>query len=238
MDSSEEDNTDVDVEEFLKNLSFQPTFSNAKTDKRPESHGGMPLMVFDSEEEEDGKEEERKSVSDLVQSLNTSSADTVLLSQNSSQSELEVDEKAMPEDTQIMDQSGNPSPDQRDQNCNAKENSGASYWLNELLNSKSKKLDIEDISFPSTSSPSQRDEPAPEPSSTKAGKRKRSRSAEEIPGSSTPSSVPSRSKRTKKEQPQGTCPLCDRSMKLTVLERHAGEAVTDCCFLFLQFIFL
>ena len=28
----------------------------------------------------------------------------------------------------------------------------------------------------------------------------------------------------KKEQPQGTCPICNKSMKLAVLARHAGEA--------------
>ena len=57
------------------------------------------------------------------------------------------------EDTQILDQSGPPSPAeiQRDRNSNAKVNSGAIYWLNEITKSstKPKKLDIEDfvISF-------------------------------------------------------------------------------------------
>ena len=129
------------------------------------------------------------------------------------------------EDTQILDQSGPTSPAeiQRDQNSNAKVNTGAIYWLNEFTKSstKPKKLDTEDISFPSTSSSSQKGE---DPSSSKAEKRSRSSSAE---GSSLTSLVTSRPKRAKekKEQSRGICPICERSMKMTVLIGHAGEPV-------------
>ena len=127
------------------------------------------------------------------------------------------------EDTQILDQSGPTSPAeiQRDQNSNAKVNTGAIYWLNEFTKSstKPKKLDTEDISFPSTSSSSQKGE---DPSSSKAEKRSRSSSAE---GSSLTSLVTSRPKRAKekKEQSRGICPICERSMKMTVLIGHAAE---------------
>ena len=39
------------------------------------------------------------------------------------------------------------------------------------------------------------------------------------------------------KKPLGTCPICFKSMKFSVLERHAGEAVTDCCWSSLTFIF-
>ena len=83
-------------------------------------------------------------------------------------------------------------------------------------------------------------------SSSKAGKRKRPSSAKKTPRASTSTPASNRSKRRKskyelkgcadpatpktsrvkgkKEQPQGTCPICNKSMKLAVLARHAGEA--------------
>lgn len=232
-------------------------------------------------------DEEDKSLSELQVSLNTSSADTVLLSQNS-QEEVEM------EDTQIIDQSAPPSPGQiptkaEEKSANKKfKSSGGIYWLNEFLKSrtKPKKLNIEDDFFPSTSPSPQRlnmnqsqnpeeslkdffggiseeglrhpakltrgikwikltrknktlfgGEDSSEPaSSSNAGKRRGSSPVEETPGSSTSPPLASRKKskattpnssrvKGKKEQPQGICPMCERTMKMTVLERHAGEAV-------------
>ena len=330
------DSDDLQVKEFVASCAFTPFApgSNSKTDKdpRPESPGEM--IVSGSEEPADGDGETDKSMSELSQGLNTSSADTVLVSQNSQPPPEEVEEMEEMEeedlvgggDTQIIDQSDPPSSDcwsdkslARDQNSNDAEkkksitkefkNSGANYWLNEMLKSgsKPKKLDIEDPSFPFTSSSSQRmitkisqnsveslDEflggislsdrivktglrhPAkltrgkgwvklkkkntnlfmekllgggqkdgePAASSSQARKRRRSSSPEELPGTSntpTTSPVTSRPKRKKnreetragdsakksKEQPVGACPLCYRSMRVSVLQEHAGEALTD-----------
>ena len=247
--SSEEDK--IDLKGILENLSFKPLSSSQQTEERERADSPGKMLVSDTEEDADGQED-KKSLSELSSSLSASSADTVLLSQNQnsnshsdSQPSLEVEEPScqetppVQEDTQIKDkvQSGPSSSDQipRDQNSNAKENSGAFYWPNEFLKSgtKPKKLDIEDISFPATSSLSQRDEEGePGASSSKEGKRRRSSSPkEENSTTSSSSSITatssgsSRSKRAKgkKEQPQGTCPICERSMKMRVLVRHAGK---------------
>ena len=250
--SSEEDK--IDLKGILENLAFKPLSSNQQTETEESERADSPgkMLVSDTEEDADGQED-KKSLSELSSSLSTSSADTVLLSQNSnshsdSQPSLEVEEPSceetppVQEDTQIKDQvqSGPSSFDQipRDQNSNAKKNSGAFYWPNEFLKSgtKPKKLDIEDISFPATSSLSQRDkEGEPGPGSSKEGKRRRSSSPKEensttsffssITTTSTTTSGSSRSKRAKgkKEQSQGTCPICERSMKLRVLVTHAGK---------------
>ena len=174
---SDEDQTDLKVKEFLAGCSFSPTFSKTDKDKRPESPGEMIVSGNDEPEDEDGESD--KSMSELSQGLNTSSADTVLVSQNS-QPPLEVEEMEEEDmveggDTQIIDQSDPPSSDcqsdkslARDQNSNDAEkkksipeefkNSGAYYWMNEMLKSlrNPKKLDIEDPSFPFTSSSSKK----------------------------------------------------------------------------------
>ena len=332
--ANDEDQTDlsqVKVKEFLASCAFTPlppspitpTFSKTDKDKRPESPGEMIVSGSEEPADEDGEADMSMSEQSQSQSLNTSSADTVLVSQNSQPSlVLEVEEMEEEEmgggDTQIIDQSDQSDcrSDKslaRDQNSNDAEkkksitkefkNSGANYWLNEMLKSRSKpkKLDIEDPSFPFTSSFSQRmktnmnqnsvetlDEflggislsdkivktglrhPAkhtrgkgwvklkkkntnlfmekllggvqevgePATSSSKTGKRSRSSSPEELPGpSTTPTTSPvtSRSRRKKNredsakktnKQPAGTCPLCYKSMRLSVLQEHAGEALT------------
>ena len=173
---------DITVKEILNNLSFTPTFP--KTEERPDSP--VVMIVSDTEEpqdedgdddgDEDGDKEDDHSLSELSQSqsLNTSSADTVSVGQNSQPPPLEEEQEEQMEDdmdmmeaTQIVDQSDPPSPDSQslamDQNSNnAKEksrnkkikNPGANYWMKEMIKSRSKpkKLDIEDPNFPFTSS--------------------------------------------------------------------------------------
>ena len=80
--ASKED--DIDLKQFLFNTSFQG-LSSTDTEQRPESADDM--VVSDIEESESDQ-----SFSVLSPSLNTSSADTVLVSQNS-QPPLEVEVK-------------------------------------------------------------------------------------------------------------------------------------------------
>ena len=163
---------------MLSSLSFTPTFP--KTKERPKSP--VAMIVSDTEEPQDGDEdgEDDKSLSELSlsQSLNTSSADTVSVSQNSQPPALEEEDNTdLLEATQIVDQSDPPSPDPqslaRDQNSNKSkekslnslislhreiQNPGANYWMNEMIKSrtKPKELDIEDPNFPFNPSSSQK----------------------------------------------------------------------------------